>query len=237
MEMKHRKYLIVFDIDGTLTDSVQQHQSAFVAALRHMGVQEINTDFKAYKHHTDSHIAKAIYEADRKTTFGPEELSEFEALLYEGIATTSLSAIKGAAQMLKSLQQQPDFGLCFATGSLYRPAVYKLQQAGIAFEPSLLVASNAIEDRERIVLAAIEQAKRHYQQEHFERIISVGDGLWDLLTAQKLGLEFIGIGPVHMEALTRHGMTTHLQDWSDAEQNPFSIYNNSTPAGIKTGTP
>jgi phosphoglycolate phosphatase-like HAD superfamily hydrolase len=29
---------------------------------------------------------------------------------------------------------------------------------------------------------------------HFERIVSIGDGYWDLVAARLLGLDFIGIG-------------------------------------------
>lgn len=213
--MLSKKNLIVFDIDGTLTDSVAYHQTAFVAALQQMGVQKINTDFKAYKHHTDSHIAKVIYELDRKENFGTQQLDLFENLLWSQINTVTLKEIKGALRTVILLEQATDFGICYATGSLRKPATYKLNTIGLNFEPGQLAASNKIETREEIVLAAIEQAKSYYQQSSFERIISIGDGLWDLKTAQTLGLEFIGIGATHKEVLTAHGMALHFEDWSN----------------------
>ena len=227
--MPDRKNLIIFDIDGTLTDSVTQHQTAFVSALKQMGVKEINTDFKIYKHHTDSHIAKVIYELDRKSFFGREQLSLFEALLWKYISTDIIKEIKGALNMVHYFEAESDFGVCYATGSLYKPATYKLSQAGIKFAPELLVASNETEDRETIVKTAVEQAKNYYQQSQFDRIISIGDGLWDLLTARNLGYEFIGIGTQHKEILTSHGMTLHFDDWLDFDPSRFNAL--QTPTG------
>jgi beta-phosphoglucomutase-like phosphatase (HAD superfamily) len=227
--MSLKKNLIVFDIDGTLTDSVAHHQTAFVTALQQMGVMQINTDFKTYKHHTDSHIAKVIYELDRKQNFDAQQLELFESLLWSQISTVALKEIKGALQAVNLFEQTADFGVCYATGSLRKPATYKLNTIGINFEPGQLVASNEIETREEIVLAAIEQAKGHYQQNSFDRIISIGDGLWDLKTAQNLELEFIGIGPIHKETLTAHGMTLHFEDWTSFTVQHLMSAKNESP--------
>jgi phosphoglycolate phosphatase-like HAD superfamily hydrolase len=191
-----------------------------------MGVIQINTDFKVYKHHTDAHIAKVIYELDRKENFEAGQLERFEDLLWSQISTIELKEIKGAKQTVNLLEQTTDFGVCYATGSLRKPAVYKLNAIGLNFEPGQLVASNEMESREEIVLAAIEQAKRHYEQAQFDRIISIGDGLWDLKTAQSLGLEFIGIGPTHKEGLVAHGMKLHFNDWDGFDvQKVFPLAN------------
>jgi beta-phosphoglucomutase-like phosphatase (HAD superfamily) len=53
-----KKNLIVFDIDGTLTDSVKVHQKAFTEMLLEIGVRQVNAEYKSFKHHTDSYIAK-----------------------------------------------------------------------------------------------------------------------------------------------------------------------------------
>ena len=66
--------LIVFDIDGTLTESVEIHQKGFINALTHLGVQNIDSNFKEYKHHTDSFIAKEIYENDKSSPFSGIEI-------------------------------------------------------------------------------------------------------------------------------------------------------------------
>ena len=61
-----KKNLIVFDIDGTLTDSVNQHQKAFTETLHDIGVAKIISEFKTFKHHTDSFITKEVYENEKQ---------------------------------------------------------------------------------------------------------------------------------------------------------------------------
>ena len=48
-----KKNLIVFDIDGTLTDSVKLHHKVFTEMLHKIGVREIKSEYKSFKHHTD----------------------------------------------------------------------------------------------------------------------------------------------------------------------------------------
>ena len=209
--------LIVFDIDGTLTDSVQQHQKAFTETLYEIGVQKIDAAFKSFKHHTDSFIAKEIYEADQGTPFSDERIAAFEKGLAEKISTENINEIAGAKKLIKTLVNQSDYGICFATGSLRRPAQHKLHSAGIPFNDQLVVASDKIYERERIVEQAIKNASAYYKVSSFQRIISVGDGLWDLLTAQNLGLEFIGVGQTSKETLLEHGAKTIYNDLTEFE--------------------
>ena len=54
------KRLAVFDIDGTLTDSVSIHHNAFNKSLIQFGFDNYNSNFNTYKHHTDSYIFKTI---------------------------------------------------------------------------------------------------------------------------------------------------------------------------------
>jgi phosphoglycolate phosphatase-like HAD superfamily hydrolase len=213
-----KKHLIIFDIDGTLTDSVAIHQAAFVKTLKQLGIAEMNEQFHAYKHHTDLHIAKTIYEAFTSKQFDQHVIEQFEQSLHLNISETlDIAEIKGAKKLLEHLENDSEFGLCYATGSMYKPATFKLNKIGINFSPLQLVACNDIEDREGILHLAIENAKKHYQVEHFQRIISIGDGLWDLKTAQNLALEFIGIGSKNKPVMEAHGMTVHLNDFENLE--------------------
>jgi phosphoglycolate phosphatase-like HAD superfamily hydrolase len=64
-------------------------------------------------------------------------------------------------------------------------------------------------------LKAIENAKELYNINQFERIISVGDGLWDLTTAVRLGVEFIGIGNSNKAILLKNGMNHFFENLID----------------------
>lgn len=199
-----KKNLIVFDIDGTLTDSVTVHQKAFTEVLLEIGVKKV-TEFKKFKHHTDSFISKEIYEIDREKLFSKVKINELESALTQKISCENFKEIEGAKKLIKFIESKTNFAICYATGSLRRPAEYKLKSIGIKFNAKQLVASDNIYEREKIVSKAIENASKFYNVKKFERIISVGDGLWDLLTAKNLGLEFIGVGLKHKELLIENG--------------------------------
>jgi len=52
-----KENLLIFDIDGTLTDSVPVHQTGFRNALKNSGITDYDNNFSGYKHHTDSFIS------------------------------------------------------------------------------------------------------------------------------------------------------------------------------------
>jgi len=213
MSMLQKKSLLVFDIDGTLTDTVAIHQQAFKEAIRLIGVTAFDDNFGAYKHHTDLHIVKTIYESAMGKSFDSQVSRQFEKHLYELISKSEITEIKGAGNIIKAIENESEYGICYATGSFYFPAKLKLEKIGTNFQPLQLVASNEIEEREKIVEKAIENARRHYGTEKFERIISFGDGLWDLKTAANLLLEFIGIG-TNETILKDNGAQKHYYDFT-----------------------
>ena len=213
--------LIIFDIDGTLTDSVYQHQKAFTETLLDIGVSHINKAFKSFKHHTDRFIAQDIYQENQKKTFSEEKQIEFEHGLTEKITRLKFNEILGAKDLILNLENQPDIAICFATGSLKRPAEHKLRSVGISFKEWQLVASDYIPERENIVQQAIKNASEYYEGITFKRIVSVGDGLWDLLTACHLGLEFIGVGEVNKAILLEHGAEIVYKNLTEFKLKPI----------------
>lgn len=213
--MPAKKSLIVFDIDGTLTDSVALHQTGFIYALQTLGVTAMDENFHSYKHHTDLHIARTIYESATNRHFGPDTIALFEDHLYNSIAAAKdMQEIKGARQFVTYLEQETAYGVCYATGSMQRPAQFKLEKAGIGFDARQLVASNHAEERASIVQAAIDKALLYYNVTRFDRVIAFGDGLWDLKTAQQLNLEFVGIGAKNKQLMEAAGMLWHMDDFS-----------------------
>lgn len=211
-----KKNLVVFDIDGTLVDSVSIHQKGFVQALKQMGVQSIDSNFKTYRHHTDSYIAKEIYEKDKKEEFSSAMLERFETLLYDFMKEHAFSPIIGAKVLVDQIDNKTDFAVAYATGSLLRPAQLKLESIGLNVRNACLVASNQIEDREGIVSEAITRAEILHETK-FKRVISVGDGLWDLKAAGNLNLEFRGVGEKNKEVLIRNGMKYHSIDFQGVD--------------------
>ncbi|SDY41203.1 Phosphoglycolate phosphatase, HAD superfamily [Thermoactinomyces sp. DSM 45891] len=187
--------LFVFDIDGTLTESTDLHQRVYLESLRAFGYPKINPDLGAYKHFTDSHI---FYENGRynQVQVVPDDLVRFERQFHQIYVEyrkhSEIQEIPGAGDFLHHLSVE-GIPFCFATGSLRSAAEDKLAIfSGIDCVPVLSTATEG-ETREEIVRSAIEKAKHTYQVDHFERIISIGDGVWDYQTACHLDLLFVGV--------------------------------------------
>jgi len=210
--------LIVFDIDGTMTLSEQHHLGAFEDAMHSVGVLNIDNDWQSYKHITDTHIFKHNYKAQ----FGhePDEMTMglLEELMMDFIqAFVPPQEVPGAKRIVDLVKHNSDYAFAFATGSLYAPAQYKLDETSIDYHKDLLKAANGFDSREEIVNAAIEAAKKHNRVDQFDKIISAGDGLWDLQTANNMDLIFLGVGEKNQEAFLQNGVEHSLVDWTTAD--------------------
>jgi phosphoglycolate phosphatase-like HAD superfamily hydrolase len=210
--------LIVFDIDDTLTKSEYQHQLAFVNTMKEFGITNINQNWRAYEHHTDSYILKKNYENNFSGKFDTSFIDDFENRMTEIILTlTSVSEIIGAKNIIKYFNNKVEYVISFATGSLLKPAFVKLNQSGIGYNAEIVVGSNEIYEREGIVEKAIEKAKKFYKVNAFSNIISVGDGIWDAKAARNLGIHFIGIGMKNYADFSSENVKYHIKDWNEFE--------------------
>lgn len=210
--------LAVFDIDGTLTDSIAQHQSAFESALRSFDFPDLRTNWSSYRHHTDSAIfAEAWQEAGWDSAPDQEKLeSRFAAAFDANLMNWPIRETPGASALLTTLERHNiPFG--FATGSLKHGAMRKLSVLTAATDAQPLTTASEFETREAIVGKAIEAAHRMFELAPDTRVVSIGDGLWDLKTAAALGLDFIGVGTgLNAEKLRAEGAEV-VEDFCDID--------------------
>ncbi|EZH72524.1 hypothetical protein ATO12_24045 [Aquimarina atlantica] len=174
-------------------------------SLLALGISNIDTDYDGYKHHTDSYALRYNYERNFKKTFPKELLNDFEIDLVNQMRMFDpVKEIDGAKSLIRFFKDS-DIPFCFATGALPMPAMIKLDQCDIWYDEKLLATSKTHESREGFVLEAIERSKEYYGKENFDRIVSIGDGVWDLKTAQNLSLDFVGIGDKNRTKLLENG--------------------------------
>ena len=210
--MKSNNKLVVFDIDGTLTDSLPVYHKAVIKSLKLMGVKDVDTDFFNYKYHTDSYTVKFNYENYFKKEYIPSLLNQFGNIIMDELKNyPAVTEINGAKKCIDELLKA-GFSIAFATGSLPKPAILKLQQCNIWYDESLIATSKISFAREPFVQQSITMAKQYFNVANYDQIYSIGDGIWDLETAQKLNLEFIGIGPRNKEKLLALGCKTYFND-------------------------
>ncbi|WP_193101342.1 HAD family hydrolase [Burkholderia sp. Z1] len=203
------EHILVLDIDGTLTDSVAMHQSAFLAAMLALRLPALDTDWGRYPHHTDTGILAHALSSNGWSPMSASGVASFEQDVdrhfVDALSRQELREIPGAGMFVREAMAS-GWGIVFATGGVRRVSERKLQAVGIPFDDDLLVTASQYPSRTDLVAAAVERARRHYCVGSACRTVSVGDGRWDHEVAQYLGLEFIGVGtPPKADVLTARG--------------------------------
>lgn len=156
-------------------------------------------------------------------------------MLSEHYETDSLSfaEIRGARAALKSLKENSEWAVAIATGCWRESALLKLKAANI--DPEGIPAAYAEDglSREDILKAAVSRSLEQHEVSSFERIVSIGDGLWDIRTAGRLNFAFLGIGCGESATRLEQAGATHvIEDFSDYDRVLKSLLQAEVP---KTG--
>jgi phosphoglycolate phosphatase-like HAD superfamily hydrolase len=215
--------LAIFDIDGTLTNTNSVDDECFVRAFSEVhGITDLDTDWAAYPHTTDSGITLQVLQ--QKFGRDPEaaELDKFKVRFVKMLTaqheadSSGFAEIAGASSALNLLRRDSGWAVAIATGCWRESASLKLTAARI--ETNGLPAAYAEDgiSREDILKTAVSQSLAQYQVSGFERIVSVGDGLWDVRTAARLNFAFLGVGNGESAAKLRQAGAKHvIADFSD----------------------
>ncbi len=212
--------LAVFDLDGTLADTLKVDHRCFLQAFRdEFGITVADEDWTTYRHTTDSGITPEVLERAWGRPATPAEVARhrerFVALL-EGETERvphEFAQVPGAAELLAALAAAPGWGAVVATGSWRRSALLKLATAGLgAVAPPVASADDALE-REAIVRHGLELARGDGHR--FESVVLLGDKPWDARAAARLGLGFVGVATADGDALAAAGAGLVLDDFRD----------------------
>jgi len=215
--------LAIFDIDGTLTNTNSVDNECFVQALAEAhAITEIDTDWAAYPHTTDSGITQHVFQEQFGRDPEEAELDKFKCcfvnMLSEQFQTNSsgFAEIAGAAIALNKLKREPDWAVAIATGCWRESALLKLRAAKIDSDGIPAAYAEDGLSREEILQAAVSQSLEQYRLSSFEKIVSIGDGLWDVRTARRLNFTFLGVGGGESaEMLHRAGAKHVIEDFAD----------------------
>jgi phosphoglycolate phosphatase-like HAD superfamily hydrolase len=193
--------LVIFDVDGTLTDTNVVDDDCYLQAFEDaLGITEISTDWENYPHTTDSAIALYIFQTKFNRPPRAEEIQIHKARFLELLQMRSaadpaqFTEIVGSARMMKRLQCENDWVAAVATGSRRDAVRLKLSAAKIEADDLPIASADDGLSREEILQYAIVLASETSKHDKFEKIVSVGDGVWDVRAAANLNLPFLGIG-------------------------------------------
>jgi|SRR5882672_875556 len=215
--------LVLFDLDGTLARTSVVDAECYARSLVDaVGLQDVDTDWSRYEDVTDEGILTQLF-LERfgrvPAAWERENVRDrFLDLLADRYAAnpTEFAEVPGACSLVAQLLDGAGWAVALATGGWRLSAEFKIRHAGL---PAGGLPSAFAEDgpsREAIVQAAVERASQRYRQPKFERIVSVGDSLWDVRTARNLELPFLGIaGEPGAGVLRANGASHVLEDYLD----------------------
>jgi phosphoglycolate phosphatase-like HAD superfamily hydrolase len=186
--------LLIFDIDGTLTESETSHIDSFVSGMADLGIDVPLTNPEIYPHVTDSAISKFHFEKSRGVIPNEIDMQDIEQrVMAHYMDKPTANQVSGASNFLKFVTDN-NIPYCFATGSFYSLAIEKLNKVNINYDVNLLATAKDGDSREEILYSGIARAKSRFNVADEPTIVSFGDGIWDLKTAKNMDLNFVGIG-------------------------------------------
>jgi phosphoglycolate phosphatase-like HAD superfamily hydrolase len=215
--------LAIFDIDGTLTDTNGVDDECYRAAVGEtLGISPGDIDWSGAAHVTDSEIFKWLCSVHGSAQPSADAMARASSQFVDRLSVmlehvpTRFSAIGGAAVMLQSLEQR-GWDVAVATGGWGPSARLKLRVAELLIDDAVLACADDATSRADIVQLAHHRAEAFYRR-RFDRVVSVGDGVWDVDTAVVLGLPFVGIGAGERASRLRAaGARTVLSDYSNLD--------------------
>ena len=218
--------LVVFDVDGTLTQTLRVDAECFILAVSEVvSLTTLDRNWSDYEHVTHEGILRELFLRHRGRLPEPEQSRSIADRLVELLMTrhepdgTAFAEVPCAGSLVRYLREKASWGVAIATGSWRRSAEFKMHRAQL---PASGIPAAFAEDgpsREAIVRTAIERAGASYKQSQFDRVVCVGDTLSDLRAARNLGLPFLGVGSGQRAGLLRdNGASRVIEDYCDREQ-------------------
>src|SRR5258708_7826026 len=114
-------HLVMFDIDGTLTETAKVDEECFVRSFKEVfGFADIDTDWSHYLRTTDSGIFHDIYTARVGRSPTAQEVSKlrrhFIRLLAAAASQSAFVPVAGADKLLVRLAPSGSYRVSLATG-------------------------------------------------------------------------------------------------------------------------
>jgi beta-phosphoglucomutase-like phosphatase (HAD superfamily) len=187
----------MFDIDGTLVDSVGFDSGYYAEAMRSVLSVEIDDTWRPYKHVTDSGILEELL-ASRAFDRPIDELRatakrKFVAAVRAHLARdpAAVREIAGAKALFEHLRALPGVRVAIATGGWAETARLKLAAIGISADSVAFATSSDAPERTRIMQVAEQRAlggAAPASRTYF------GDAVWDKRACAELGYRFVAVG-------------------------------------------
>lgn len=185
--------LVMFDMDGTLTDAFAIEENCYVRAIQDaLGIPDVRIDWHSYPHTSSTYCLDTVMQQARGRLPTPDEARAVQARVIEIMDETTrrhgrrTREVPGAAAAVRELLRL-GYGVAIASGDWEATARHKLASGGIPFENLPAAYSDVAYARTDIMRAALARAAAHYRCASFERIVYIGDAAWDVQACRELG--------------------------------------------------
>lgn len=214
--------LVIFDVDGTLTDTVAVDAQCFLRAFTEVcGFSSVDYDWSRYQNATDVGVFHEVFATQIGRAPSVNETIEFRDHLIELFRSAAReapwAAIAGAPELLTRLEHSERYKVAFATGCWRDAARVKMASAAMDYDAYPSASADDAPQRVAIMRLALERAAVRYGS--IDDSVYVGDGVWDARACHALGIPFIGIGVAgHAEKLREAGAVNVFADLVDSDE-------------------
>ncbi|MFP4599173.1 MAG: GNAT family N-acetyltransferase [Persicimonas sp.] len=232
-------HLVIFDIDGTLTQSSKLDAECFLEVMgRYVDIDTETIDWDIFEHVTDEGIARELLERDGRYANPDSTLADirekFITRLRRLISGSRVQPIPGAVAFIEHLRGSQEHIVALATGAWEASARLKLSEAGIAFEGLPLATSSDSHRREEILEVARKRAVDRTGAS-VESTVYVGDGPWDVRAARRTDCGFVGLARGEQsDRLRRAGAELILPSFEDIQTCVEALERASTAGRTRT---
>lgn len=212
--------LIVFDIDGTIIDSVKVDDDCFKSTFKKLhNIDLAETNWNDFKNVTDTGLTIEIFEKWLNRKPNSLEIENIKQEFFKQInhRTKEIAPIKGAIEFINLIASHNDLEVAFATGGWEETAKLKCNAVGLNLDKYLLKSSNDHFERTKIIKLTIDEALKKHKLYTFDSVVYFGDGLWDLKTTSQLKIDFVGVDFKNNGKLKNAGCKTIIKDFTESK--------------------
>ncbi|OJJ20172.1 hypothetical protein BKI52_17010 [marine bacterium AO1-C] len=211
--------LIIFDIDGTIINSVKTDDECFIQTFAELyNIDLAKVDWNEFTHVTDWGLTNEIFEKWLNRLPAQTEINNIKTHFYNLLKqrVDEFTEIEQALSFIQQLAAMPDVEVGFATGGWRETAVLKCNAIGLHLNDFIFKSSNDHFKRSKIMASVVEEGKLKHSA--FETILYFGDGLWDLKATQELGIDFIGVDAKRNQKLRKAGVEKIISNYEGQDK-------------------
>ena len=212
----NEKVAFLFDLDGTLVDSVYTHVRAWHVALREQGLA-----LSVWRIHRKIGMSGGLFTAQLQRELGRpiaedviERLRDRHAELFRQLAEDDVPPLPGARELLRELRRQ-QLPWAIATSGRMRTAAANLASLGVDPDQETVITRDMVRYAKPDPDLFVEAARRLGTTTRGSYVI--GDSIWDMYAAARcgaLGIAFLS-GGYGRDELERAGAMRVFDDPAD----------------------